>query len=133
MSNLHEVRSVSQRSPIRLGGESVRLADIFELLLGRETPVGFKAYDGSAAGPHDADAVVEIRSPTALSYIATRRPDLGLARAYAILCARAITRRILPDPPIPLLRCPLSQIRRHSSGPCPRLCASSESMRGSAT
>jgi cyclopropane-fatty-acyl-phospholipid synthase len=64
------------------GGENVRLADIFELLLGRETPLGFKAYDGSVAGPRDADAVIEVRSPAALSYLATKRPGLGLARAY---------------------------------------------------
>jgi cyclopropane-fatty-acyl-phospholipid synthase len=44
--------------------------------------VGFIGYDGSSAGPSDAKAIVEVRSPLALAHIATLRPDLGLARAY---------------------------------------------------
>jgi cyclopropane-fatty-acyl-phospholipid synthase len=58
------------------------LAEIFQLFVGDEVPVGFRAYDGSAAGPNDAAAIVEIRSPEALDYLASPRPDLGLARAY---------------------------------------------------
>jgi hypothetical protein len=32
----------------------MRLSDIFERLVDRDVPVGFRAYDGSAAGPADA-------------------------------------------------------------------------------
>jgi len=44
--------------------------------------VRFRAFDGSVAGPPDALACIEIRSPKALSYVATAAGDLGLARAY---------------------------------------------------
>jgi cyclopropane-fatty-acyl-phospholipid synthase len=39
-------------------------------------------FDGSRAGPADAPVTVDVRSPRALSYIATARGDLGFARAY---------------------------------------------------
>ena len=60
----------------------MRLSEIFERLVDRDVPVGFRAYDGSAAGPPDAETVVEVRSPQALRYIATAPGELGLARAY---------------------------------------------------
>src|SRR5437764_13524169 len=44
--------------------------------------VRFRAFDGSTAGPPDASTGIDIRSPRALSYLATARGDLGLARAY---------------------------------------------------
>jgi cyclopropane-fatty-acyl-phospholipid synthase len=44
--------------------------------------VRFRAFDGSVAGPPDAPACIEIRSPKALAYMATGKGDLGLARAY---------------------------------------------------
>jgi cyclopropane-fatty-acyl-phospholipid synthase len=62
----------------------MRLSDIFERLVDRDVPVGFQAYDGSSAGPADADTVVEVRSPRALRYIATAPGELGLARAYVM-------------------------------------------------
>jgi cyclopropane-fatty-acyl-phospholipid synthase len=60
----------------------MRLSEIFERLVDRDVPVGFRAYDGSEAGPGDAETVVEVRSPQALRYIATAPGELGLARAY---------------------------------------------------
>src|SRR4051794_35498145 len=39
-------------------------------------------FDGSRAGPAEAPVGIDIRSPRALSYIATAPGDLGLARAY---------------------------------------------------
>src|SRR5437764_1180156 len=44
--------------------------------------VRFRAFDGSTAGPPDASTGIDIRSPRALSYVATAPGDLGLARAY---------------------------------------------------
>ena len=62
----------------------MRLSDIFERLVDRDVPVGFRAYDGSTAGPADAETVVEVRSPQALRYIVTAPGELGLARAYVM-------------------------------------------------
>jgi cyclopropane-fatty-acyl-phospholipid synthase len=58
------------------------LAEVFTSLIAERAPVAFRAYDGSSAGPDDAVATMEIRSPEAVSYIATAPGDLGLARAY---------------------------------------------------
>ena len=37
---------------------------------------------GSTAGPADAPVTIDVRSPKALSYVATATGNLGLARAY---------------------------------------------------
>ncbi|MGH3679302.1 MAG: class I SAM-dependent methyltransferase [Natronosporangium sp.] len=60
----------------------MRLADVFQLIVGDGVPVQFRGFDGSRAGPADAEVRVEIRSPRALSYLATAPGDVGLARAY---------------------------------------------------
>ena len=60
----------------------MRLAEVLEEALGGSSAVGFRAYDGSVAGPADPVGVVEIRSPMALRYVVGSPGDLGLARAY---------------------------------------------------
>ncbi|MBV9293188.1 MAG: class I SAM-dependent methyltransferase, partial [Frankiales bacterium] len=45
-------------------------------------PVAVEAYDGSRAGPADADVRLVLRSPRALSYLLTAPSSLGLARAF---------------------------------------------------
>ena len=60
----------------------MRLADIFTKMIDERAPVAFRAYDGSSAGPADAEVVLEIRRPEAVAYIATAPGELGLARAY---------------------------------------------------
>ncbi len=60
----------------------MQLAEMFERLVGENAQVRFVAYDGSSAGPSDAAATIEVRSPVALRYLATAPNDLGLARAY---------------------------------------------------
>src|SRR4051812_50226072 len=45
-------------------------------------PIGIDAYDGSSAGPQDADSRLVLRSPKALAYLITAPSQLGLARAY---------------------------------------------------
>src|SRR5262245_21888494 len=60
----------------------MRLADIFTRLIDEPAALGFRAYDGSSAGPEDAEAVLEVRSPDALAYLARSPGQLGLARAY---------------------------------------------------
>ena len=58
------------------------LADIFRTVVDEQSPVGFRGYDRSVAGPRDAAVVVEVRSQAALRYLLSARPQLGLARAY---------------------------------------------------
>ena len=41
-----------------------------------------EAYDGSKAGPDDAQVVVRLQSPKALSHLVSAPGDLGMARAY---------------------------------------------------
>jgi cyclopropane-fatty-acyl-phospholipid synthase len=60
----------------------VKLAEAFDEMVGPDAGLRFEAYDGSTAGPEDAYATMEIRSPEAVRYIATARGDLGLARAF---------------------------------------------------
>src|SRR5262245_16007878 len=47
-----------------------------------ESRVALRVFDGSRAGPEDAVVTILIKSPQALSYLATAPGDLGLARAY---------------------------------------------------
>ena len=64
-------------------GVDVGRAEALERLLGGGTGrVAVRVFDGSRAGPADAPICVEIRSPRALSYLATAPGNLGLARAY---------------------------------------------------
>jgi len=60
----------------------MRLAEAFSIIVPAERGVGFRAYDGSTAGPANADVVLEIRSPRAVQYLASAPSQLGLARAY---------------------------------------------------
>jgi cyclopropane-fatty-acyl-phospholipid synthase len=60
----------------------VKLSDLYERLVDEDVSVGFRAYDGSAAGPQDGETLVELRSPLALRYLLTSPGELGLARAY---------------------------------------------------
>ena len=60
----------------------MKLSDFFERLVDEDVNVGFRAYDGSVAGPAGAETVVEVRSPLALRYLLTSPGELGLARAY---------------------------------------------------
>src|SRR5947207_1466063 len=58
-------------------------AEVLARLLGSDrSGVAVRVFDGSRAGPADAPVVIDVRSPRALSYIATAPGDLGLARAY---------------------------------------------------
>ncbi|MGI8662672.1 MAG: class I SAM-dependent methyltransferase [Acidimicrobiales bacterium] len=58
------------------------LATIVERVLGPDLPIGFRAYDGSSAGPPDAPATLVMRTPDAVRRIVTAPGELGLARAY---------------------------------------------------
>jgi cyclopropane-fatty-acyl-phospholipid synthase len=58
----------------------VPVADALATVLPRQTRV--EAYDGSAAGPDDAEVVITVNSPKALSHLVSAPGELGLARAY---------------------------------------------------
>jgi cyclopropane-fatty-acyl-phospholipid synthase len=60
----------------------IGLEEIFTTLVDDDVPVSFRGYDGSATGPRDPIATVEVRSPEAVRFIATAPGQLGLARAY---------------------------------------------------
>ena len=60
----------------------MNLAEIFETLIGRELDIRFTAYDGSAAGPEDAEFGLDLRTPRGTTYLVTAPGDLGLTRAY---------------------------------------------------
>ncbi len=57
------------------------LAGTLASLLGGE-PVAIRAYDGSSAGPPDAPATLDIRSPDALRRVLASPGELGMVRAY---------------------------------------------------
>lgn len=60
----------------------MRLAEVFEQVMGRDAGVEFVAYDDSRAGPSGADITVKVKSPYAISYLAHAPGAIGLARAY---------------------------------------------------
>ncbi len=60
----------------------MKLAEIFEMVVGSEAGIRFSAYDGSKAGPDGADIGIEVKSPAAVAYLAQAPGELGLARAY---------------------------------------------------
>ncbi|GAA4233301.1 cyclopropane-fatty-acyl-phospholipid synthase [Streptosporangium album] len=60
----------------------MKLAEIFEKVIGNEADIRFAAYDGSKAGPDSADISIEVKSPAAVAYLAQAPGELGLARAY---------------------------------------------------
>jgi cyclopropane-fatty-acyl-phospholipid synthase len=62
----------------------VQVAEMFRPVLGDEAPVAIRAYDGSASAPAGVEpvATIDVRSETALAYLAGSPNSLGLARAF---------------------------------------------------
>lgn len=60
------------------------LAGVLPRILGQDLQVEFRAYDGSQAGRVGSDVALDIRSPLALSHLASSPGELGLARAYIV-------------------------------------------------
>jgi cyclopropane-fatty-acyl-phospholipid synthase len=58
------------------------LAEVFERVAGPDAPVEFEAFDGSKAGAASSPVKIEVKSKTAVSYLAQAPGALGLARAY---------------------------------------------------
>ncbi|MFC9089594.1 class I SAM-dependent methyltransferase [Nocardiopsis dassonvillei] len=60
----------------------MRLAEIFERVVGPDAPIRFTAYDGSSAGDPGSDVSLHVRTPVAVNYLAQSPNAVGLARAY---------------------------------------------------
>ena len=60
------------------------VAELFRPVLGADAPITIRAYDGSVSEPANAapSASVDVRSETALAYLAASPNSLGLARAF---------------------------------------------------
>ena len=58
----------------------MKVADALAAVLPEQTRV--EAYDGSAAGPSEAEIVVKVQTPQALSHMVSAPGQLGMARAY---------------------------------------------------
>ena len=61
---------------------TITIGDAVGSLLRDGLPVRFTAYDGSSAGPPDADIHLDLLTERGLSFIMSAPGDLGLARAY---------------------------------------------------
>lgn len=78
------------------------LAQILEILVaGGRLPLRFTAYDGSTAGPDDAELGLDLLTPRGTTYMATAPGDLGLARAY--VSGDLDMHGVHPGDPYPLL------------------------------
>jgi cyclopropane-fatty-acyl-phospholipid synthase len=69
-----------ERAPDTTG--KLTLAQILEIFAAGNLPLRFTAYDGSSAGPDDAELGLDLLTPRGTTYLATAPGDLGLARAY---------------------------------------------------
>jgi cyclopropane-fatty-acyl-phospholipid synthase len=61
---------------------SYTIGEAVDALMRDGMPVRFTAYDGSSAGPPEAEIHLDLLTQRGLSYIMTAPGDLGLARAY---------------------------------------------------
>jgi cyclopropane-fatty-acyl-phospholipid synthase len=64
-----------------MAGAALRLKSLLEQLLEAELPIRIRAWDGSAAGPPDAPALV-VRNRRAVRRLLWKPGELGLARAW---------------------------------------------------
>lgn len=93
------------------------LAQIVEALCEGGLPVRFSAYDGSRAGPGDADIGLHLATPRGATYLATAPydPELGLARAYVL--GDLTLDGVHPGDPYPALRSLADGLRFHRPAP----------------
>ncbi|MFD1811973.1 class I SAM-dependent methyltransferase [Rhodococcus gannanensis] len=71
-------------APTRHGSGAAKLtiAEILGIVVGRNLPVYFTAYDGSELGSPDAEYHLHLKTPRGTTYLMTAPGDLGMARAY---------------------------------------------------
>jgi cyclopropane-fatty-acyl-phospholipid synthase len=79
------------------------LAEILAIFAeGGQQPLKFTAYDGSSAGPEDAELGVDLLTPRGTTYLVTAPGELGMARAY--VSGDLELRGVHPGDPYPLLK-----------------------------
>ncbi len=61
---------------------TMTIGEAITRLMPEGVPFRFTAYDGSSAGPEDADYRLHLRTERGLSFLLTAPGDLGMARAY---------------------------------------------------
>ena len=71
-----------KESSVRTPNRKYTIAEILEIFAGGQLPLRFTAYDGSTAGPQDAQYGLNLLTPRGTTYLATAPGELGLARAY---------------------------------------------------
>ncbi len=59
-----------------------QLRPVLRRLLGRDLPIGLRAWDGSTVGPADPPVTVVVHSPRALQHMLWAPGELGLVRAH---------------------------------------------------
>lgn len=69
-------------SIITRDADTLTIAGAVERLMRDGMPFRFEAYDGSSAGPEDADITVRLRTERGLAYLMTAPGDLGFGRAF---------------------------------------------------
>ena len=69
-------------SPRSIRSVADELTPVLHQLLGPDLPIAFQAWDGSRAGPADADVTIQLHSPSALQHLMWAPNELGLARAH---------------------------------------------------
>src|SRR5918912_1474883 len=70
------------KDQVHAPARKLTLAEILEIFAAGQLPLKFTAYDGSTAGPEDAELGLDLLTPRGTTYLATAPGDLGLARAY---------------------------------------------------
>ena len=76
-----------------------------------QLPFRLTAYDGSSAGPPDADIVLNLVSPRGLSYVLTAPGDLGMARAY--VAGDLVVEGVHPGDPYDMIKGLMGQLKLH--------------------
>ena len=105
----------SSASSVDSHAGKMTLAEIFETLLGGNLSIRITAYDGSSAGPVDAQYGLDLKTPRGTTYLVTAPGDLGLARAYIAGDLELIGAH--PGDPHPALKALASNLQFHRPSP----------------
>ncbi|WP_137808673.1 MULTISPECIES: class I SAM-dependent methyltransferase [unclassified Gordonia (in: high G+C Gram-positive bacteria)] len=105
----------SSASSVDSHAGKMTLAEIFEALLGGNLSIRITAYDGSSAGPVDAQYGLDLKTPRGTTYLVTAPGDLGLARAYIAGDLELIGAH--PGDPYPALKALASNLQFHRPSP----------------
>jgi cyclopropane-fatty-acyl-phospholipid synthase len=91
----------------------VTVGEALTSVLPEGLPFRLTAYDGSTAGPPDAEIHLHLATPRGLSYLITAPGDLGMARAY--VTGDLQVTGVHPGDPYDLINALLGQIKVHVS------------------